>query len=188
MTGGGRGSRRSWPRPLQLGAALLVVVLLVVTLNLIVFAWPRKSHPPQADAVVVLSGDHGERLSVALRLLREGVTATLVLDGTPDSPEVLRLCAEEQVFEVVCLRPDPDSTQAEARAAARLAADRGWKSLIVVTTAYHVPRSALHFLRCFEGAVDVVGADPPFGWRRSLNAIVHEWLALGHALTLSRGC
>jgi uncharacterized SAM-binding protein YcdF (DUF218 family) len=138
--------------------------------------------------VVVLSGDHGERLRIALRLIREGVTATLVLDGTPDSPEALELCRERQVFEVVCLRPNPDSTRAEARAAGELAADRGWRSLIVVTTAYHVPRSALLFLRCFDGSVAVIGADPPYGWRRSFDAITHEWLALGHALTLDRGC
>ena len=170
---------------------MLVVAVLFVALNAILFSWPRRSHPPRADAVVVLSGDHGERLPIALRLIREGVSTILVLDGTPDSAEGLALCRERRVFElfeVVCLHPNPDSTRAEARAAGQLAADRDWKSLIVVTTAYHVARSTLLFSRCFDGQLAVIGADPPYGWRRSFEAVAREWLALGHAMTVGRGC
>ena len=55
--------------------------------------WPPSSSLRHADAIVVLSGDHGERLSRARLLLGRGVASTLVLDGEPDSPESTRLCA-----------------------------------------------------------------------------------------------
>lgn len=152
------------------------------------FIWPPGSRPDRVDAVVVLSGDHGERLPEALRLIRRGVSSTLVLDGTPDFPLVLELCQERQAFEVICLRPEPDSTRAEARAAGRLAAERRWKRLVVVTTTYHVTRSGLLFRRCFDGRVATVGADPPRGWRASTGQIAHEWFGVAYALTFGRGC
>jgi uncharacterized SAM-binding protein YcdF (DUF218 family) len=169
-------------------AALAVIVGLSLVLTMYLFVSPPTGHPDRADAVVVLSGDHGERLPVALKLLHRGVARTLVLDGTPDYPLWLELCETRQAFEVVCLRPEPDSTRAEARAAGRLAAERRWRSLVVVTTTYHVTRSALHFRRCFEGEVSMVAADRPLPWRVELGLIGREWLKLGHVITVGRGC
>ena len=165
---------------------MVVLPCLLITVHL--FVWPLSGHPDRVDAVVVLSGDHGERLPVALRLIERGVAPTLVLDGTPDYRRVFELCREQQAFEVVCLRPEPDSTRAEARAAGRLATERGWNSLIVVTTTHHVTRSRMLFRRCFDGDVSMVGAYPPYGWRISLRQIVHEFLGAGHTLTVRRGC
>lgn len=171
---------------LTAAVALAAALLLLATARL--FVHPPIERPSQADAVVVLSGDHGERLAEGLRLVGDRVAPTLVLDGTPDMIQVLELCRNPQPFEVVCLRPDPDSTRAEARAAGALARARGWRKLVVVTTTHHVPRATLLFRRCFEGEVSVVGADPPYGWRMSARQIVQEWLKVAHVTTLSRGC
>lgn len=162
--------------------------LVPVVLTAALFVWPRTGHPPHADAVVVLSGDHGERLPAALGLMKRGVAPTLVLDGTPDFALWLRLCQEAQTFEVVCLRPDPDGTRAEAKDAGRLAEGRRWKRVVVVTTTYHVTRAGLLFRRCFDGGVAAVGAHPPYGWSDSARQILHEWLGVIHAMTLARSC
>jgi uncharacterized SAM-binding protein YcdF (DUF218 family) len=153
-----------------------------------VFVWPPSDDVARADAVVVLSGDHGERLPRALELLRSGVTSTLVQVGEPDSPTARDLCLEHPAFEVVCLKPSPDSTRQEARAVGELARFRGWRTLIVVTSTQHVSRAGLLFRRCVDGRVATVHANPPFGRRLLADQIGREALKLGYALILDRGC
>ncbi|MDQ3980553.1 MAG: YdcF family protein [Actinomycetota bacterium] len=167
---------------------MLSLTLAGVAATVALFVWPSVSHPSSADAVVVLSGDHGERLPRGLELMRAGIAPTLVLDGTPDSPEVERHCSEPRPFEVVCLRPAVDNTRQEARIAARLAAERQWKSLVVVTSTQHVTRARIHFERCLKGSVHMVGARPSYGLSTSLGQIAREWIGAFHALLFTRTC
>ncbi len=181
---------RRWRRQAAL-LAVAVFTLLTVSLsalNVRLFVSPRTGALERADAVVVLSGDHGERLPIALRLVEQGAAPTLVLAGTPDYEAWVELCEEAQPFEVVCIRPQPDSTRAEARATGELAHERGWKSLAVVTTSYHVTRSAMLFGRCFEGTVSMVAVDRSLGWPTALRHIGSEWLKVVHTGTLERSC
>ena len=152
------------------------------------FIWPRTDDPRSADAVFVLSGDYGERLERGLQLMHAGVAPTLVLDGEPDFLAVGRLCAAKMPFEVVCLRPAPDRTRTEAREAALLAAERGWRRLVVVTTTAHTTRAGLLFRRCTDSRVDVVRATAPYGGRKKARAVVYEWLALTRSVVLERSC
>ncbi|MDP9075102.1 MAG: YdcF family protein [Actinomycetota bacterium] len=138
--------------------------------------------------MVVLSGDHGERLAGAKALLQSGVAPTLVMAGAPDSSEAVLLCQGGQVFEVICLRPLPDNTRAEARATAALASSRHWRSVVVVTSIPHVARSRLLFSRCFTGRLDVVGAELPYGGSQAIAADVHEVLGLVYARSWARSC
>lgn len=172
-----------WWLPRLVGAGVAIALLLAgVTARL--FVWPPTGSPGRVDAVIVLSGDYGERLDRALALISEGVSSTLVLDGEPDSLHALDLCAGGQTFEVVCLRPDPDSTRHEARAAGRLAAERNWKRVAVVTSTAHVTRAGVLFDRCLDAKVVMVE-----GRRRpDIRFLMHEWLGLGHALTVGWGC
>lgn len=149
---------------------------------------PRLDEATSADAVVVLSGDHGERLEAGLELMEQDVAATLVLVGAPDFAEADVLCRDMQDYEVVCLRPEPDpNTRGQARAVTALANTRAWRSLAIVTSTQHVTRARLLFDRCFRGDVAMIGAElPPEVSRRQ--AIAHEWLGLVHAVTLARGC
>lgn len=162
--------------------------LAALTASILPFIRPATGEPVRADAVFVLSGDHGERLATAMRLLEQGVTSTLVLDGTPDSVRAVALCGGGEPFEVVCLRPDPDSTRQEARAAGRLAAERRWTSVVVSTSTFHATRSKLLFERCLEAEVVAVAGDPPYGGLRLARAVAREWLAVAHLTTLARGC
>ena len=168
------------------GVAILALCVLVASVA--PFIWPNVDRAGRADAVIVLSGDHGERLAEGLRLMELGVAPTLVLNGTPDLERVNELCRGGQPFEVVCLRPEPDSTRTEASAAGDLAQDRGWRQVVVVTTRYHVTRARLWFSRCVDGAVRVVGAEPPYGRSMRARQVVHEWFGVWHGILVSRGC
>jgi uncharacterized SAM-binding protein YcdF (DUF218 family) len=167
---------------------LLGALALAACVSVLPFVLPHPGDPADVDAVVVLSGDHGDRLRRAMELMDRRVAPTLVLNGTPDSRQVLDLCARSDDFEVVCLRPQPDNTRNEARAAAQLATERGWRGMAVVTTSHHVPRAALLFRRCFDGAVHMAGSKPQYGWRMSARQVVHEWAGVAWALTVRRGC
>lgn len=170
-----------------LAAAVGLAVLLAA--SFVPFVWPPNHDPDRADAIVIVSGDHGERFPRAARLLERGVANTLVFVGTIDRGDDELLCREGwRGREVVCLRPQPDSTRDEARAAAELARRRGWKQVVVVTSTYHVARTALLFKRCFDGKVWVVGEDPPLPASTVREFTVREWLATGYFLLFKRGC
>jgi uncharacterized SAM-binding protein YcdF (DUF218 family) len=87
---------------------------------------------------------------------------------------------------VLCFRPDPYSTRGEARAVARMAAARGWRSVLVVTSTYHVTRARLLFDRCVGARVSVTGST----YRRSLIPleVFLEPAKLVYALAFARGC
>lgn len=152
------------------------------------FVWPSSGYPDHADAVVMLSGDHGERLRRALELMEQGVSSTFVHAGEPDTPEARLMCRDGASFEVVCLQPDPDSTRDEARAVGDLARARGWRTLVLVTSTQHVTRASLLFRRCVDGTVGTAHAPVELGRSVTMRVILDEWLALGHALTFGRGC
>ena len=169
---------------------LVLVVLLVAAWAAVVarfVLWPAQDEPRPADAVVVLAGDH-LRLGKALELMTRRVAATLVIsDGlAPGWRQANRLCRGGARFRVVCFRPEPYSTRGEARTVARMAAARGWRSVVVVTSTYHVTRARLLFDRCVDARVSVTGST----YQRSLIPleVFLEPAKLAHALMVARRC
>ena len=171
--------------------AFLVVAVVVVAAWVAVAVrfvlWPEQDRVGRADAVVVLAGDH-LRLGKALELMTRRVAPTLVIsDGlAPGWRQANRLCRGGARFRVVCFRASPYSTRGEAEAVARLASARGWQSVVVVTSTYHVTRARLLFRRCVDGRVAVTGA----AYQRSLIPleIVLEPAKLLYALVVARRC
>jgi uncharacterized SAM-binding protein YcdF (DUF218 family) len=148
----------------------MVVTIALVAINVRLFVFPASSTPAHADAVVVLAGGQGERLDKGLELVRDGVATNLVVStGSAD------LCATEHDFEVFCFLPDPDDTRGEAEAIGRIAAQEGWRHLVLVTSDYHATRARLLLERCFPGSVDVSAAHSGKGPLSLLWAIGHEW-------------
>jgi uncharacterized SAM-binding protein YcdF (DUF218 family) len=169
---------------------LVLLVLLVAAWAAVVarfVLWPVQDSPRRADAVVVLAGDH-LRLGKALELMARRVAPTLVIsDGlAPGWREGNRLCRGGARFRVLCFRPRPYSTRGEARAVARMAAARGWRSVLVVTSTYHVTRARLLFDRCVGARVWVTGAT----YQRSLIPleVFLEPAKLAYALVVARSC
>jgi uncharacterized SAM-binding protein YcdF (DUF218 family) len=168
-------------------AAVLVVAAWVAVAARFVL-WPVQDSVGRADAVVVLAGDH-LRLGKALELMTRRVAPTLVIsDGlAPAWERANRLCRGGVArFRVVCFRASPYSTRGEAETVARLARARGWRSVVVVTSTYHVTRARLLFRRCVDGRVDVTGAT----YQRSLIPleVVLEPAKLLYSLVVARGC
>lgn len=159
-----------WIRVLVVGGTIVAAMLL----PFVVVVRPSLDAPFHADAAVVLSGDHGERLPRALELVRSGMARTLVLAGEPDLAEDKDLCANPGTFEVICLRPNPDSTRAEAGSVAALAKARHWHGIMVVTTTFHATRARMLFRRCFDGRLAAIGVPPPYGKREVSQAVKHE--------------
>jgi uncharacterized SAM-binding protein YcdF (DUF218 family) len=171
--------------------ALLVVAVVVVAAWVAVAArfvlWPAQNSARHADAVVVLAGDH-LRLGKALELMTRRVAPTLVIsDGlAPGWHRANRLCRGRARFRVICFRASPYSTRGEAETVGRLASMRGWRSIVVVTSTYHVTRARLLFRRCVDGRVSVTGST----YQRSLIPleIALEPVKLAYALVVARSC
>ncbi|MGD0167336.1 MAG: YdcF family protein [Gaiellaceae bacterium] len=156
------------------------------------FVFPRQDHPSRASAIVVLGGDARHRLPLGLRLAGAGVAPLLVVsDGArSDWAPARALCAhpDHHSFKVVCFRPEPYSTRGEAREMKRMAAARHWRSLLVVTSTYHVFRARLLFGRCLRGRVRLFVEGVRSSWLYLPLDAAAETFKLGLAETLRRGC
>ena len=167
----------------------ILVVLAWLAACAFLFVWPRDDEPARADAVVVLAGGRKLRLEKGLELMRRDLAETLVIsDGEARGwPEANRLCADGgDGFRVVCFKPDPYSTQGEAQGVARIARERGWRSVTVVTSRFHIHRARMLFERCVPGDVNVVAAK--YKLRYLPSALFWETGKLGWALAVDRDC
>jgi uncharacterized SAM-binding protein YcdF (DUF218 family) len=178
-------------RLLWLLLALVLAAAVVVGLTFPLFVSPPTDEPGRADAVVVFAGGDGERQEEGVRLVREGVAPVLVISdgGEPDAPRA-RLCRERPAgLRLYCFTPDPATTRGEARRFAELAEREGWRSLVLVTSTYHVLRAGLLLERCYDGRVRRVGTPlrNDHSWETG-KQLAGEWLALGAVLTLQRSC
>jgi uncharacterized SAM-binding protein YcdF (DUF218 family) len=171
-------------RPLLVAASILVAALALASVPL--FILYDGDDPARADAVIVLAGEK-RRLPVALELVDRGVAPVLVIsDGLdPRWTQANRLCRFGDPERIVCVRPDPYSTRGEARLAARLARERGWDSLVVVSSRFHLRRAGILFERCFDGELAFVDAPNPR--LRLPLAIALEWAKLA-VVAVRRGC
>ncbi len=164
-----------------------MIAWVVATFKL--FLIPHQDRAGRADAVVVLSGSKAPRLGKALDLMGRGVAPVLVISHGRDRswPQANRLCRHGGPgFRVVCFLPVPDSTQGEAQTFGRLAARRRWRSVLVVTSTFHVTRARMLFRRCVDGRVRAVGAS--YNLRHVFDYVFSEWGKLAYALTLHRRC
>jgi uncharacterized SAM-binding protein YcdF (DUF218 family) len=170
-----------WFRRLVL---LLLLLAAFIAASLWLFVFADTDRPGRANAVVVLSGSNYDRLPKALALMRAHVAPVLVVsDGRRTVP---RLCKRHTPYRVLCVRPDPFSTRGEAEAIARLAQTRGWRTVDVVTSRYHVYRTRLIVERCYHRTLRVVASEPRL-WDYVVGA-ASEWPKLALALTLRRHC
>ena len=168
---------RRW---LLIGAVLLAGFL---ALSVRLFAFPSEEVPRRADAVVVLAGKWEVRLPVGRRLHAEGVAPVLVLSEDSEDDFPRELCRRASV---TCFQADPYSTTGEAATFAELARRRGWRSILLVTSDYHLTRASLLFRRCFDGSVYTTAGEESA--RDALHGAAWEWPKLLHALTVRRGC
>lgn len=145
--------KRQRARRLWVGSALAVTTLLAI--GFVVFATAATLEPAspiqKADGVVALTGTQ-QRISAAASLLAEGHAKRLLVTGVnrqTTSDEIRRLTGlEERLFECcVDLGYEAQDTMGNAEETRAWAKRRGFSSLIVVTSSYHMPRSLVELGR-----------------------------------------
>jgi uncharacterized SAM-binding protein YcdF (DUF218 family) len=139
----------------------------------------------RAEAVVVLSGSSAyvERTRFAARLWREGRAPKIVLTndgqrgGWSSAEQRNPYFSERAAWELqragvpaasIEVLPRPiTSTYDEAALLRRHADERGLRSLLVVTSAYHTRRARWSLRRAFAGSDAAVGVEPVVGGEQS---------------------
>ena len=107
----------------------------------------RQTTPERADGIVVLTGG-SERIAAAARLLRNGHARWLLISGVnknTSEADILRLSKlDRRLFSCcVTLGYIAQDTRGNALEARDWQRGHSFKSLIIVTAAYHMPRSLL---------------------------------------------
>lgn len=146
---------------------------------------PRVDSPDRVDAIVVVAGANDDRYVYARHLAEEGVSNRILVSRPPSSTGVYAgvldaYCASTPVrtrdgrsIDLECFAPDVDTTEGETTAATRIAHERGWHSLLVVTYWGHVSRVRIYFEQCFDGSVYVTDTPRPTQISRRY-ALLHE--------------
>ena len=111
-----------------------------------------------ADAIVVLTGGLN-RADEGLRLLREGRAEVLILSGVhadagADSIFLNRINDSERAR--IVLDKVSSSTYENAVEVKRLVAERGYRSIILLTSAYHMKRAEFVFSRMMAPGLRMV--------------------------------
>jgi uncharacterized SAM-binding protein YcdF (DUF218 family) len=166
--------------------ALVVILIGWMALTYRVLITPVTDPPGHAAAVLVPSGGGGERQAEGVRQVQAGAGPVLVVsDGGRAGSRGDQLCQRQLSFRIICVTPRPESTRGEVRAFADLAEREGWRSVVLVTSAYHVRRASLLLGRCYPGKVFTVAAPDT---RMDVGDFFHEWSGLLAALTVDRSC
>ena len=141
---------------------------------------------PQVDAVLVLGGgirpapakglgvevnEAGDRLLCGVRLWKQGTAPVLITSGArvsfqPDDPIAPEAVLSQQLAQelgvpasAVLLNDQARTTAEEAQRINKLAAEQGWKQLILVTSAFHMPRALASFRRQSDLQIIPVACD-----------------------------
>lgn len=132
-----------------LSVAGLVLIMLVT--GFMIFAHGVSStHDArlrEADGIVALTGGE-ERIAEAVRLLAGGKAKRLLISGVNPStskPELISLNPRSASLFICCVDLDKRAldTQDNAQETTAWVKERGFRSLIVVTSSYHMPRSLI---------------------------------------------
>jgi uncharacterized SAM-binding protein YcdF (DUF218 family) len=129
--------------------AILAIVFVGAAIGFVGFlsqlrAWETKPDS-KADGIVVLTGG-SSRVSDAMELLAAGYGKRLLISGvhpTNAASDISRSLPDNQSLLGCCVDLDRSAVNTRSNAAEtrRWARERGFKSLIVVTSNYHMPRA-----------------------------------------------
>jgi uncharacterized SAM-binding protein YcdF (DUF218 family) len=144
-------------------AGLLITVISVAYLLHLFFGFAEavKGYGPvkkNADAIVVLTGGMG-RADEGLRLLREGRAGVLILSGVHADADIdsifLNKTSKAERGKII-LEKVSSSTYENAVEVNRLVARHGFKSIILLTSAYHMKRAEFIFKKILPADVKIL--------------------------------
>jgi uncharacterized SAM-binding protein YcdF (DUF218 family) len=118
----------------------------------------------RTDAIIVLTGG-SRRLSTGLKLLADDAASKLFVSGVYQGVDVTKLLemsqrAPEELRCCVDIGHSAGNTAGNAAETAAWMADNGYRSLRLVTSNYHMPRSMMEFRHAMPDVVSV--AHPVF--------------------------
>ena len=136
----------------------------------------------KADGIVVLTGG-SSRVSDAMELLAAGYGQRLLISGvhpTSTASDISRTLPENQSFMTCCVDLDRSavSTRGNAAETRRWVHERRFKSLIVVTSNYHMPRAIVEFSHAMPDTTLIPFAVVGDKWREE------PWWTSGSTLRL----
>lgn len=124
------------------------------------FLQAQASAPSQADVLVALGGESGDRALTAASLFRDGFAPRMLLTGFALSPTEVRPAYRhwraqvlaEQGVPIESIIYDPDSTNSweEAVNTRRTMEANGWRRVLVVSDPYHMRRLSWAWGRAFR--------------------------------------
>lgn len=164
----------------------IAILVLIWTIGLFAFAdrvrgFTPAPEPARADAIVALTGPSAERVNAAIRLLEQGKGQRVLISGvnrevrrqelralTPGSNRLFNCCVD--------LGFEAEDTVGNAQEIAAWAEAKGYDSLIVVTSDYHMPRALTEIRAAAPGieltpyAVETPSLDNSRWWRAAVTA------------------
>jgi uncharacterized SAM-binding protein YcdF (DUF218 family) len=130
-------------------APLAILAALVGGFLWFAFSAVREGAPPDrpADGIVALTGG-ASRIADAVELLASGRARRLLITGvgaTTNTMELMRLAPDHERWFDCCIDLDHSAanTVGNAVETRRWVRERGFRSLVVVTSGYHMPRAML---------------------------------------------
>ncbi len=87
----------------------------------------------------------------------------------------------DPALNVICVAPHPESTRGEARNLGRIARERGWQSVTVISQRSHMTRARLLMERCYDGEIRMFPRDVNRGIIGSARVLVYESGAMAKA-------
>jgi hypothetical protein len=145
---------------------VIVAVCLLLTAAVIgglpVYVRPQIDPLRHADAILILGGPYYDRYPFGLLDLGSKGWAPTVVVSNPNGshdPWLTRYCANPHPgLDLHCFVPDPPTTNGEGRELRRLAAQYGWRTVIVVTFRPHISRARFILEHCFDGDLVMVAS------------------------------
>lgn len=164
----------------------IAIICVIWLVGLFAFAdrvrgYTPAAEPARADAIVALTGPSAERVNAAIRLLEQDKGERVLISGvnrevrrqelralTPGSNRLFNCCVD--------LGFEAEDTIGNAQEIAAWANAKGYDSLIVVTSDYHMPRALTEIRAAAPGveltpyAVETPSLDDSGWWRAAVTA------------------
>jgi len=164
----------------------IAILVLIWLIGLFAFAervrgYAPAAEPARADAIVALTGPSAERVNAAIRLLEQDKGQRVLISGvnrevrrqelralTPGSNRLFNCCVD--------LGFEARDTMGNAQEIAAWADSKGYESLIVVTSDYHMARALTEIRAAAPGveltpyAIETPSLDDTSWWKAAVTA------------------